>query len=102
LNIHAWEKAARFLGPWHCFNIPVVMLVDVPGFMPGTGQEYNGIIRRGAKLLYPLGQATGPKITVITLTAYCGPYCGMGSRDLGSQVQVAWPPAQSSVMGASG
>jgi propionyl-CoA carboxylase beta chain len=85
-----------------CFNIPVVMLVDVPGFLPGTGQEYNGIIRRGAKLLYAYGEATVPKITVITRKAYGGAYCVMGSKDMGCDVNVAWPTAQIAVMGASG
>ena len=85
-----------------CFNIPIVMLVDVPGFLPGTDQEYNGIIRRGAKLLYAYGEATVAKITVITRKAYGGAYCVMGSKDMGADVCVAWPTAQIAVMGASG
>ena len=102
LDINASEKAARFVRTCDCFNIPVVMLVDVPGFLPGTGQEYNGIIRRGAKLLYAYGEATVPKITVITRKAYGGAYCVMGSKDMGCDVNVAWPTAQIAVMGASG
>ena len=78
------------------------MLVDVPGFLPGTGQEYNGIIRRGAKLLFAYGEATVPKITVITRKAYGGAYCVMGSKDMGCDVNLAWPTAQIAVMGASG
>ena len=78
------------------------MLVDVPGFLPGTDQEYNGIIRRGAKLLYAYGEATVAKITVITRKAYGGAYCVMGSKDMGCDVNVAWPTAQIAVMGASG
>ncbi|BBX48421.1 acyl-CoA carboxylase subunit beta [Mycobacterium cookii] len=102
LDIKASEKAARFVRTCDCFNIPVVMLVDVPGFLPGTGQEYDGIIRRGAKLLYAYGEATVPKITVITRKAYGGAYCVMGSKDMGCDVNVAWPTAQIAVMGASG
>jgi propionyl-CoA carboxylase beta chain len=102
LDINASEKAARFVRTCDCFNIPIVMLVDVPGFLPGTGQEYNGIIRRGAKLLYAYGEATVPKITVITRKAYGGAYCVMGSKDMGCDVNVAWPTAQIAVMGASG
>ena len=102
LDIDASEKAARFVRTCDCFNIPIVMLVDVPGFLPGTGQEYNGIIRRGAKLLYAYGEATVPKITVITRKAYGGAYCVMGSKDMGCDVNVAWPTAQIAVMGASG
>jgi propionyl-CoA carboxylase beta chain len=102
LDIDASEKAARFVRTCDCFNIPIVMLVDVPGFLPGTGQEYNGIIRRGAKLLYAYGEATVAKITVITRKAYGGAYCVMGSKDMGCDVNVAWPTAQIAVMGASG
>jgi len=101
-DINASEKAARFVRTCDCFNIPIVMLVDVPGFLPGTGQEYNGIIRRGAKLLYAYGEATVAKITVITRKAYGGAYCVMGSKDMGCDVNVAWPTAQIAVMGASG
>ncbi|HTM86316.1 MAG TPA: acyl-CoA carboxylase subunit beta [Mycobacterium sp.] len=102
LDINASEKAARFIRTCDCFNIPIVMLVDVPGFLPGTGQEYNGIIRRGAKLLYAYGEATVAKITVITRKAYGGAYCVMGSKEMGADVNVAWPTAQIAVMGASG
>ncbi|MFV1363008.1 acyl-CoA carboxylase subunit beta [Mycolicibacterium elephantis] len=102
LDINASEKAARFIRTCDCFNIPIVMLVDVPGFLPGTDQEYNGIIRRGAKLLYAYGEATVAKITVITRKAYGGAYCVMGSKDMGADVCVAWPTAQIAVMGASG
>ena len=102
LDIDASEKAARFVRTCDCFNIPIVMLVDVPGFLPGTDQEYNGIIRRGAKLLYAYGEATVAKITVITRKAYGGAYCVMGSKDMGADVCVAWPTAQIAVMGASG
>jgi propionyl-CoA carboxylase beta chain len=89
LDINASEKAARFVRTCDCFNIPIVMLVDVPGFLPGTDQEYNGIIRRGAKLLYAYGEATVAKITVITRKAYGGAYCVMGSKDMGADVNVA-------------
>lgn len=102
LDINASEKAARFVRTCDCFNIPIIMLVDVPGFLPGTGQEYNGIIRRGAKLLFAYGEATVPKITVITRKAYGGAYCVMGSKDMGCDVNIAWPTAQIAVMGASG
>ena len=102
LDINASEKAARFVRTCDCFNIPIIMLVDVPGFLPGTDQEFNGIIRRGAKLLYAYGEATVAKITVITRKAYGGAYCVMGSKDMGCDVNVAWPTAQIAVMGASG
>ncbi|CAJ1501951.1 acyl-CoA carboxylase subunit beta [[Mycobacterium] kokjensenii] len=102
LDINASEKAARFIRTCDCFNIPIVLLVDVPGFLPGTEQEYNGIIRRGAKLLYAYGEATVAKITVITRKAYGGAYCVMGSKEMGADVNVAWPTAQIAVMGASG
>ncbi|TXH17789.1 MAG: acyl-CoA carboxylase subunit beta, partial [Mycobacterium sp.] len=102
LDINASEKAARFIRTCDAFNIPIIMLVDVPGFLPGTEQEYNGIIRRGAKLLYAYGEATVAKITVITRKAYGGAYCVMGSKDMGCDVNLAWPTAQIAVMGASG
>jgi propionyl-CoA carboxylase beta chain len=102
LDICASEKAARFIRTCDCFNVPIVMLVDVPGFLPGTDQEYNGIIRRGAKLLYAYGEATVAKITVVTRKAYGGAYCVMGSKEMGADVNVAWPTAQIAVMGASG
>ena len=78
------------------------MLVDVPGFLPGAGQEYGGILRRGAKLLYAYGEATVPKITVTMRKAYGGAYCVMGSKGLGADLNLAWPTAQIAVMGAAG
>ncbi|ADG77676.1 Carboxyl transferase OS=Tsukamurella paurometabola (strain ATCC 8368 / DSM / CCUG 35730 / CIP 100753 / JCM 10117 / KCTC 9821 / NBRC 16120 / NCIMB 702349/ NCTC 13040) OX=521096 GN=Tpau_1043 PE=3 SV=1 [Tsukamurella paurometabola] len=102
LDIDASEKAARFVRFCDAFNIPIITLVDVPGFLPGTGQEYDGIIRRGAKLLYAYGEATVPKITVVTRKAYGGAYCVMGSKDMGADINLAWPTAQFAVMGASG
>lgn len=102
LDINASEKAARFIRTCDCFGIPIITLEDVPGFLPGTEQEYNGIIRRGAKLLYAYGEATVPKITVITRKAYGGAYDVMGSKHMGADVNVAWPTAQIAVMGASG
>lgn len=102
LDIDSSEKAARFVRTCDAFNIPIVMLVDVPGFLPGAGQEYGGILRRGAKLLYAYGEATVPKITVTMRKAYGGAYCVMGSKGLGADVNLAWPTAQIAVMGASG
>lgn len=102
LDISASEKAARFVRFCDAFNIPVVTLVDVPGFLPGTDQEFNGIIRRGAKLIYAYAEATVPKITVITRKAYGGAYIVMGSKKLGADVNLAWPTAQIGVMGAQG
>ncbi|KNA90586.1 acyl-CoA carboxylase subunit beta [Gordonia sp. w5E2] len=102
LDINASEKAARFVRTCDAFNVPIVTLVDVPGFLPGTDQEYNGIIRRGAKLLYAYGEATVGKITVITRKAYGGAYDVMGSKHMGADVNLAWPTAQIAVMGASG
>jgi propionyl-CoA carboxylase beta chain len=84
------------------FSIPVLTFVDVPGFLPGTGQEWGGIIRRGAKLIYAYAEATVPKITVITRKAYGGAYDVMGSKHLGGDVNLAWPTAQIAVMGAQG
>ncbi|WP_406236640.1 acyl-CoA carboxylase subunit beta [Nocardia sp. NBC_01009] len=102
LDIDASEKAARFVRTCDAFNVPIITLVDVPGFLPGTGQEYNGIIRRGAKLLYAYGEATVGKITIITRKAYGGAYDVMGSKHMGADVNLAWPTAQIAVMGASG
>ncbi|MBV9140513.1 MAG: methylmalonyl-CoA carboxyltransferase, partial [Pseudonocardiales bacterium] len=102
LDINASEKAARFVRTCDAFNIPVLTLVDVPGFLPGTDQEWNGIIRRGAKLIYAYAEATVPKITVITRKAYGGAYDVMGSKHLGADINLAWPSAQIAVMGASG
>ncbi|MFT3663104.1 MAG: acyl-CoA carboxylase subunit beta [Gordonia sp. (in: high G+C Gram-positive bacteria)] len=102
LDIDASEKAARFVRTCDAFNVPILTFVDVPGFLPGTDQEYNGIIRRGAKLLYAYGEATVGKITVITRKAYGGAYDVMGSKHMGADVNLAWPTAQIAVMGASG
>ncbi len=102
LDIDASEKAARFVRTCDAFNIPVLTFVDVPGFLPGTDQEWNGIIRRGAKLIYAYAEATVPKVTVITRKAYGGAYDVMGSKHLGADVNLAWPTAQIAVMGAQG
>lgn len=102
LDIDAAEKAARFVRTCDCFNIPLVFLVDVPGFLPGAHQEHQGILRRGAKLLYAYAEATVPKITVTMRKAYGGAYCVMGSKGLGADVNLAWPTAQIAVMDASG
>jgi len=102
LDIDASEKAARFVRTCDCFNIPVLTFVDVPGFLPGTGQEWGGIIRRGAKLIYAYAEATVPKITVIMRKAYGGAYDVMGSKHLGGDINLAWPTAQIAVMGAQG
>ncbi|ROS76977.1 acyl-CoA carboxylase subunit beta [Cellulomonas sp. PhB143] len=102
LDIDASEKAARFVRTCDAFNIPVLTLVDVPGFLPGVGQEHQGIIRRGAKLIYAYAEATVPLVTVITRKAYGGAYIVMGSKQLGADVNLAWPTAQVAVMGASG
>ncbi|GAB3143636.1 acyl-CoA carboxylase subunit beta [Micromonospora sonneratiae] len=102
LDIAASEKAARFVRTCDAFNIPVLTFVDVPGFLPGTGQEWDGIIRRGAKLIYAYAEATVPKITVITRKAYGGAYDVMGSKHLGADLNFAWPTAQIAVMGAQG
>ncbi|MBB5871632.1 propionyl-CoA carboxylase beta chain [Allocatelliglobosispora scoriae] len=102
LDIAASEKAARFVRTCDAFNLPVLTFVDVPGFLPGTGQEWDGIIRRGAKLIYAYAEATVPKITVITRKAYGGAYDVMGSKHLGADLNFAWPTAQIAVMGAQG
>jgi propionyl-CoA carboxylase beta chain len=102
LDIDASEKAARFVRFCDAFNIPILTFVDVPGFLPGTDQEWNGIIRRGAKLLYAYAEATVPLITVITRKAYGGAYDVMGSKHLGADLNIAWPSAQIAVMGAQG
>ncbi|MEB3369166.1 acyl-CoA carboxylase subunit beta [Saccharopolyspora mangrovi] len=102
LDIGASEKAARFVRTCDAFNIPVLTFVDVPGFLPGTDQEWNGIIRRGAKLLYAYAEATVPLVTVITRKAYGGAYDVMGSKHLGADINLAWPTAQIAVMGAQG
>jgi propionyl-CoA carboxylase beta chain len=102
LDIDASEKAARFVRTCDAFNIPVLTFVDVPGFLPGTDQEWNGIIRRGAKLIYAYAEATVPLVTVITRKAYGGAYDVMGSKHLGADINIAWPSAQIAVVGASG
>jgi propionyl-CoA carboxylase beta chain len=102
LDIDASEKAARFVRTCDAFSIPVLTFVDVPGFLPGTGQEWGGIIRRGAKLIYAYAEATVPKVTVITRKAYGGAYDVMGSKHLGGDINLAWPTAQIAVMGADG
>jgi propionyl-CoA carboxylase beta chain len=102
LDIDASEKAARFVRTCDAFSIPVLTYVDVPGFLPGTGQEWGGIIRRGAKLIYAYAEATVPKVTVITRKAYGGAYDVMGSKHLGGDINLAWPTAQIAVMGAQG
>jgi propionyl-CoA carboxylase beta chain len=102
LDIDASEKAARFVRTCDAFNIPVLTFVDVPGFLPGTSQEWEGIIRRGAKLIYAYAEATVPKITIITRKAYGGAYDVMGSKHLGADVNLAWPTAQIAVIGAQG
>ena len=102
LDSNAARKAARFIRFCDAFNIPIVTLEDVPGFLPGTGQEYNGIIAHGAKLLYAYGEATVPKITVILRKAYGGAYIVMGSKGLRGDINYAWPSAEIAVMGAKG
>jgi propionyl-CoA carboxylase beta chain len=102
LDIDASEKAARFVRTCDAFGIPIVTLVDVPGFLPGTEQEWDGIIRRGAKLIYAYGEASVPLVTIITRKAYGGAYIVMGSKHLGADVNLAWPTAQLAVMGAQG
>lgn len=102
LDIDASRKAARFVRFCDAFNIPIVSFVDVPGFLPGTHQEHNGIIKHGAKLLYAYAEATVPKITVITRKAYGGAYCVMSSKHLRGDVNFAWPSAEIAVMGPQG
>jgi propionyl-CoA carboxylase beta chain len=102
LDIDASEKAARFVRTCDAFNVPILTFVDVPGFLPGTDQEWQGIIRRGAKLIYAYCEATVPKVTVITRKAYGGAYDVMGSKHLRSDISFAWPTAEIAVMGAQG
>ena len=102
LDINSSTKAARFVRFCDAFNIPIVTFEDVPGFLPGTGQEFGGIIRHGAKLLYAYAEATVPKITIITRKAYGGAYCVMGSKHLRTDVNFAYPTAEIAVMGAEG
>lgn len=102
LDIHASQKGARFVRFCDCFNIPLLVFEDVPGFLPGTDQEWNGIISNGAKLLYAFCEATVPRITVITRKAYGGAYDVMNSKHIGADMNYAWPSAEIAVMGAKG
>jgi propionyl-CoA carboxylase beta chain len=102
LDIDSSKKAARFTRFCDCFNIPLLVLVDVPGFLPGTDQEWHGIITNGAKLLYALSEATVPRVTVITRKAYGGAYDVMNSKHIGADMNFAWPTAEIAVMGAKG
>jgi propionyl-CoA carboxylase beta chain len=102
LDIESSEKASRFIRTCDAFNIPIVTFCDVPGFLPGTAQEWNGVIRHGAKLLYAYAEATVPKVTVITRKSYGGAYDVMGSKHLGADMNFAWPTAEVAVMGAEG
>ncbi len=102
LDIESSEKAARFVRTCDAFNLPLITFVDVPGFMPGTDQEFNGIIRHGAKLLYAYCEATVPRIQVITRKAYGGAYVVMNSKSIGADLAFAWPSAELAVMGADG
>ena len=102
LDINASDKAGRFIRTCDAFNIPILNLVDVPGFLPGTNQEYGGIIRHGAKMLYAYSEATVPKVTLIVRKAYGGAYLAMCSKDLGADMVFAWPSAEIAVMGPDG
>jgi len=102
LDINASVKGARFVRFCDCFNIPLVTFEDVPGFLPGTVQEWGGIIRHGAKLLYAFAEATVPKLTVITRKAYGGAYCVMASKHIRTDANFAWPTAEIAVMGPDG
>jgi propionyl-CoA carboxylase beta chain len=102
LDIDASVKGARFVRFCDAFNIPLVTFEDVPGFLPGTGQEYGGVIRHGAKLLFAFAEATVPKVTVITRKAYGGAYCVMSSKHIRTDANFAWPTAEIAVMGAEG
>jgi len=102
LDINSSVKGARFVRFCDAFNIPILTFEDVPGFLPGTAQEFGGIIRHGAKLLYAYAEATVPKITVITRKAYGGAYCVMGSKHIRTDINLAWPTAEIAVMGPEG
>jgi propionyl-CoA carboxylase beta chain len=102
LDIKSSAKAARFVRFCDAFNIPLLVLEDVPGFLPGTDQEWGGIISNGAKLLYAFSEATVPRITVITRKAYGGAYDVMNSKHIGADMNYAWPTAEIAVMGAKG
>lgn len=102
LDYHASDKIARFIRFCDCFSIPLITLIDVPAFLPGTAQEHNGIIRHGAKILYAYSEATVPKISLIMRKAYGGAYIAMNSREMGADIVYAWPIAEIAVMGADG
>ena len=102
LDVNSSKKAARFVRTCDCFNVPLLVLVDVPGFLPGTDQEWNAIITNGAKLLYALSEATVPRVSVITRKAYGGAYDVMNSKHIGADMNFAWPSAEIAVMGAKG
>jgi acetyl-CoA carboxylase carboxyltransferase component len=102
LDVNASDKASRFIRFCDAFNIPLLTFTDVPGYMPGTRQEWSGIITHGAKLLHAYSEATVPKITVVTRKAYGGSYLGMCSKQLGADYVMAWPTAEIAVMGAEG
>jgi propionyl-CoA carboxylase beta chain len=102
LDIDSSVKGARFVRFCDAFNIPILTFEDVPGFLPGTTQEFGGIIRHGAKLLYAFAEATVPKVTVITRKAYGGAYCVMGSKHIRTDINLAWPTAEIAVMGPEG
>lgn len=102
LDYHVSDKIARFIRFCDCFNIPLVTLIDVPAFLPGTAQEHNGIIRHGAKILYAYSEATVPKISLIMRKAYGGAYIAMNSKEMGADIVYAWPIAEIAVMGADG
>ncbi|SHH47839.1 methylmalonyl-CoA decarboxylase subunit alpha [Tepidibacter thalassicus] len=102
LDINAGDKASRFIRTCDAFNIPILNFVDVPGFLPGTAQEYGGIIRHGAKMLYAYSEATVPKVTIIVRKAYGGSYLAMCSKDMGADLVYAWPSAEIAVMGPEG
>ncbi len=102
LDVNSADKAARFVRFCDAFNIPIVTFTDVPGYLPGVGQEHSGVIRHGAKLLYAFAEATVPRINIITRKAYGGAYIAMNSRHLGADFVFAWPTAEIAVMGAEG
>jgi len=102
LDINASEKAARFVRTCDAFNVPLVTFVDVPGFLPGTDQEYGGIIRHGAKLLYAYCESTVPRVQIVTRKAYGGAYVVMNSKSIGADLAFAWPSAEVAVMGPQG
>jgi len=102
LDVDASNKIARFIRFCDCFNVPIVTFEDVPGYLPGTNQEWGGIIRHGAKIVYAYSEATVPKVTLITRKAYGGAYCVMGSKHIRTDVNLAYPMAEIAVMGADG